>query len=211
MAQMPRTVLVSEGDTPLAAALSRLLAARGYRVVLAVERASGRTPAAGGGPLCIPWNRRSPLSARTVFLDTLNAAGSIDEVLVLEPACPAPATLAETGSVEIERAFDDARGPVFLAREALAHFKGRGGGVLGMVSGGLSTSPLECGVRECFRGVAGALMGSGGTGGLIVNGFQSGGASADEYAAFIDRTLEEKARKISGRWFACGPRGARKA
>ncbi len=203
MAQMPRTVLISEGDSPLAAALARLLAVRGSRVILAVDRAAAvKTFEAAGSFTRVPWNRRSPISAQALLLDALNACGSIDEALVLEPACAAPALLVETGSAEIEKAFDDARGPVFLARELLSYFRRRGGGVLCMVSGGPSASPLECGVRECFRGVAGALMGNGATGGLVVNGFQSGGAAPEEYASFIDRTLEEKARKISGRWFS---------
>jgi NAD(P)-dependent dehydrogenase (short-subunit alcohol dehydrogenase family) len=215
MAQMPRSILISEGDSPLGAILARLFVSRGARVALTVGR-----PGAGEGRrgdlgaeraeartvLSIPWNRRSPLSARTVLLDALNAHQAIDEILILEPACPGPALLGETGSADIERAFDDARGPVFLAREAITYFQRRGGGVLFMVSGGPAASPLENGMRECFRGVCGALLGTGGVGGLILNGFQSGGVPAEEYAAFIDRTLEEKARKISGRWFTCAPR-----
>jgi hypothetical protein len=42
---------------------------------------------------------------------------------------------------------------------------------------------------------------------IVANGFQSGVADPEEYAAFIDRTLEEKARKITGRWFSCPSRG----
>jgi len=225
MAQMPRTVLVSEGDSPLGAILARLFVAKGARVVLTVDRSpAGESPRGKPGAsreimgasrearaaerfsLSIPWNRRSPLSARTVLLDAVNAFQAIDEIVILEPPCAAPALLAETGSADIERAFDDARGPVFLAREALSYFQRRGGGVLCMVSGGPSAAPLESGMRECFRGVCTAIMGGGGAGGIIVNGFQSGGVPPDEYAAFIDRTLEEKARKISGRWFTCAPR-----
>jgi NAD(P)-dependent dehydrogenase (short-subunit alcohol dehydrogenase family) len=211
MAQMPRTVLVSEGDSPLGAILARLFIAQGARVALTVDR-----PAAGvghrGDPVAerallrILWNRRSPLSARTVLLDAINAFDAIEEIVILEPAVAAPALLQETGSAAIERAFDDARGPLFLAREALSYFQRRGGGVLCMVSGGPSAAPLESGMRECFRGVCTSLMSAGGTGGLIVNGFQSGGVPPDEYAAFIDKTLEDKARKISGRWFSCAPR-----
>jgi hypothetical protein len=63
-------------------------------------------------------------------------------------------------------------------------------------------------MRECFRGVASALLASAGTGpGPVVNAFQQGEAGLEEYAAFIDRTLEEKARKITGRWFTCPSRG----
>jgi hypothetical protein len=50
-------------------------------------------------------------------------------------------------------------------------------------------------------------MTSTGDSSVLVNGFQSGGANIEEYAAFIDKTLEEKARKITGRWFTCPTRG----
>ena len=209
---MPRTVLVSEGDSPLGAALARLLVSRGYSVVTTVPRPTngGSLPgaaASGRTSLAVAWNRRSPVSARTVLLDAINAFEVVDDVLILEPPCPAIAPLPEMASADIERAFDDARGPVFLARESLAYFRRRGTGVLCMVSLGPSTSPLESGMRECFRGVCTSLMSAGGSTGVIVNGFQSGGVATEEFADFVNRVLEEKARKISGRWFTCAPRG----
>ena len=210
MTQMPRTVLVSEGDSPLGMILARLFVSRGSRVMLTVDRpaAGERGPAAAAErmTLSVPWNRRSPLSARTVLLTAANAFESVDEIVILEPPVAAAVSLPETGSAEIERAFDDARGPVFLAREALAYLKRRGSGVLCLVSGGPAASPLESAMRECFRGLCSSLLAGSGAGGIVVNGFQSGGVEHEEYGAFIDRTLEEKARKISGRWFTCAPR-----
>jgi hypothetical protein len=50
-------------------------------------------------------------------------------------------------------------------------------------------------------------MASPGSGAIVANGFQCGAVDPEEYAAFIDRTLEEKARKITGRWFSCPARG----
>ena len=212
MARMPRTVLVSEGDSPLGAALARLLVSRGCSVMTTVPRSpgGGSLPGAaayGRTQLAVAWNRRSPLSARTVLLDAINTFDVVDDVLILEPPCPAIAPLSETASADIERAFDDARGPVFLAREALAYFTRRGVGVLGMVSLGPAVAPLESGMRECFRGVCTSLFSAGGAAGIVVNGFQSGGVGTEEFADFIDRVLEEKARRISGRWFICAPRG----
>jgi hypothetical protein len=172
----------------------------------AAER-RGEAGAAGHVPLSVAWNRRSPLSARTVLLSAVNALEAVDEIVILEPPVAAPALLQETGSAEIERAFDDARGPVFLAREALTYLLRRGSGVLCMVSGGPAAAPLESAMRECFRGACSSLLLAGsGSSGIVVNGFQSGGVESEEYGAFIDRTLEEKARKISGRWFSCAPR-----
>jgi len=211
---MPRTVLVTEGDSPLGAALTRLLAARGLSVVKVVagppgaparESGTGRVPA-DGSPSTVSWNRRSPLSARTVLLNAVNLFDAVDEVLVLEPPCGAHPSLHDMSSVEIERAFDDAKGPVFMAREALAHFLGRQSGVLVMVSTGTGSSPLETSIRECFHGLSSSLLTAYPEQGVVINGFQPGGAQPEEYAAFIDKTLEEKARKITGRWFTCPSR-----
>jgi len=66
---------------------------------------------------------------------------------------------------------------------------------------------VESAAREAFRGLAAALMASPGSGAIVANGFQCGAVDPEEYAAFIDRTLEEKARKITGRWFSCPARG----
>jgi NAD(P)-dependent dehydrogenase (short-subunit alcohol dehydrogenase family) len=215
MSEMARKILVTEGDSPLGEALTRLLSARGLSVVKLV---SGETPpgtaagpnppgtVSGQAPAAVPWNRRSPLSARTVLLNVLNTFDAVDEVLILEPPCAAHPTLHDMPSVEIERAFDDARGPIFLAREALAYFLGRHSGVLCMVSTGTGTSPLESSMRECFHGLCSSLLTANSGQGVVINGFQSGGVQPEEYAAFIEKTLEEKARKITGRWFTCQSR-----
>jgi NAD(P)-dependent dehydrogenase (short-subunit alcohol dehydrogenase family) len=202
---MPRTILVTEGDSPLGGALTRLFLARGFSVAALQERA----PVAGSAraSLAVAWNRRSPVSSNTVLRTVLNAFDTIDEVLILEPPVPQGTSLREAQSADIERALDDAKGPVFLAREVLTCFHRGGGGVLCMVSGGAAVGPIASAARECFRGLAGSLLGGTGEQGVVANGFQSGDVDPEEYAAFIDRTLEEKARKISGRWFVCQSRG----
>jgi NAD(P)-dependent dehydrogenase (short-subunit alcohol dehydrogenase family) len=216
---MPRTILITEGDSPLGGALARALEARGCKVVKAVaaqmppvENGASRAPTASRAPAgasatSVPWNRRSPLSSRTVLLNVVNMFDAVDDILVLEPPCSTSALFHDMSSVEIEKAFDDAKGPVFLVREALAYFQGRHSGVLCMVSMGPAASPLENGMRECFRGLCSSLLTGPVEPGILVNGFQSGDVALEEYAAFIDKTLEEKARKISGRWFTCQPRG----
>jgi NAD(P)-dependent dehydrogenase (short-subunit alcohol dehydrogenase family) len=209
---MPRTVLLTEGDSPLGGALARLLAARGFTVIATRDR-SGPEMQAGAGVHAVPWNRRSPVSARTVLLDALNLAGArdksggLDEAIILEPPSPGSARLEEASSADIERSFDDAKGPIFIAREILAHFTRRGSGVLSFVLVGLGVGPLESGLRESLRGAAAALLASPPLPTILVNGFQASSADIEEYAQFIDRTMEERARRISGRWFTCQSRG----
>ena len=204
---MPRTILVTEGDTPLGAELVRLLVERGHSVAAASHPSdSGRDAGEARNPLVLRWNRRSPVSARSVVLSVLNAFGKLDEALILEPAAPGAAALGDVPSADIDRAFDDAKGPMLLLREVMSTFARLGAGTVCFVSGGTAAGPVQSAAREAFRGFAGALLSSPGPG-ILANGFQAGTAGPEEYAAFIDRTLEERARRIGGRWYTVPPRG----
>lgn len=207
---MPRTILVTEGRSALGAALVRLLSARGYAVAFTTDSTAPADPAAGNGaagPLVLAWNRRSPVSARTVIVSLLNSLDSLDEALILEPPCTATGPLGRAGSADIERVFDDGKGVLFITREVLGSMQGRGAGIVCFVSGGAADGPVESAAREAFRGMAGSIMASPGNASIVANGFQCGAADPEGYAAFIDRTLEEKARKITGRWFSFPARG----
>ena len=204
---MPRSILVTEGSSPLGVALVRLLAAHGYLVAAACDRGAGEAESSGDRLLSLPWNRRSAASARAVVLSTVNAFATLDEAVILEPPFTGTApALASASSAEVDRAFDDAKGPVLIAREVITSFVAGGAGIVSFVSGGVAAGPVEAAVREAFRGMATALMSAPGNG-IIANGFQGVPGDVSEYAAFIDRTLEEKARKISGRWFSLPGRG----
>jgi hypothetical protein len=212
---MDKAVLVTEGQTPLGAALVRLLLERGFRVAAAID-----PPAEGGGTprspgngsrafLSVPWNRRSPVAAHTLLMSIRSGLGSLDEALILEPLVP-PSPLARSSSAEIEKPFDDLKGVAFLVRELLGHFSA--GGVLSLVGASSRSADqpgqaLEQAVHEGFRGLASSLLAPRDPGPLLVNGFQGGAAEPDEYAAFIDRTLEEKGRRMGGRWFTFPARG----
>lgn len=213
-ARMGKAVLVTEGDTPLGAALVRLFCAKGISVVTTTpagsEGAEQRVSRESDGVRVVAWNRRSPLSARNVLLSSLNAFDALDEVFILEAPCPSANALHEAASAEIERSFDEAKGPLFLAREVLSYFPQRKRGLLGLVSfpSAGSDTAVQAAMREGFRGFASSLMASYGAGREVsVNGFQSLGAGVEEFAGYIDQILEEKARKISGHWFVCQPRG----
>ncbi len=219
-----RSVLITDGDTPLGAELVRLFSERGFRVATttALETArpdSGQAdakaadrPAPALGVVSVPWNRRSPVSARNLLLSAVNALGAIDEALVLDASDVPGAPLHELSAADVEKAFDfSLKPPVFLARELLSYFMKRKEGVLALVSFCArpenDPSPaLERAVREGFKGFASSVLSAYPEAGFFVNAFQSIGAGPQEFAPFIEKTLEEKARKISGRWFTCQPK-----
>jgi hypothetical protein len=172
------------------------------------EGTEGQVIGEGNALRVVPWNRRSPLSTRNVLLASLNAFEVVDEVFILEAPCLSANALPEAASAEIERSFDEAKGPVFLAREVLSYFPRRRRGLLAMVSypSAGSDTAVQVAMREGFRGFASALMTDHNGTGIIINGFQSSGAGVEDFAKFIVKTIEEKARKISGHWFVCQPR-----
>ncbi len=213
---MPRTILVTEGRSALGAALVRLLSARGHAVAFTVDSTPGELEnGAAAGVLALAWNRRSPVSARAVIVSLLNSLDALDEALIIEPPCTAAGPLDRVGSADIERVFDDCKGTLVLSRDALAVMRGRGAGVVCFVSAGVAAGPsagteagpVESAAREAFRGTAGSIMAAPGHDSIVANGFQCAAADTEGYAAFIDRTLEEKARKITGRWFSFPARG----
>jgi NAD(P)-dependent dehydrogenase (short-subunit alcohol dehydrogenase family) len=211
---MERAVLVTEAQSPLGASLVRLLLGRGLRVAAAVD-ASSRS-GEGGWPadyrlkpfLSLQWNRRSPVSAHALVASALASFGGLDDALVLEPPSP-QAGAGSMASADIDRALDDLKGPAFLVRELHASLSARGSGVLCFVSpwpraADEAGPPLQQVVHEGFRGLAGALIPAGAGSPLLVSGFQAFGVEPGEFAQFIDRTLDEKARKTGGRWFTAG-------
>lgn len=206
MPDVERTILVSDADTPVGQELVRLFAARGMRVV-------GATTTAASGPLAVAWNRASPASARAVVLTVLNRFGALDEAVVLCPPDVASGLAHELASAAVSQALDvGLKGPILLVRELLAHFLGQGAGVLSL---GLYSArreeepapPLERTVREGFRAFASSVMSTCAEKKVLANGFQAFGVSPEEFASFVDKSLEDKGRRMGGRWFTCPTRG----
>jgi NAD(P)-dependent dehydrogenase (short-subunit alcohol dehydrogenase family) len=212
---MERIVMVSDADTPLGRELVRLFTARGHQVAALVSDArASEFPGTGSrAPLVVPWSRRSPAGARTAVLSTLNRFGVLEEAVVLGAAPSPPALPHELASVDIERAVDQGlKGPIFLVRELLGVFLRRGQGVLSLVcfSERRDDEPgpaLDQTVQEGWQGFAAGVLDAYAEKSVFINGFKAAGVGHEEAAAFVDRSLEEKARKITGRWFTFQPRG----
>jgi hypothetical protein len=212
---MERIVLVSDADTPLGRELVRLFATRGHQVAaLVADPRAPEFPGTGArAPLVVPWSRRSPAGARAALLSALNRFGVVEEAVVPGPRPAVAAPPHELASLDVERALDDGlKGPIFLVRELAQEFLRRGRGVLSLVCHAErrdedSGPPIDLAVQEGWQGfVAGVLDCYDGKT-VLVNGYKAAGVGHEEAAAFVDRSLEEKGRKVGGRWFTLQPRG----
>lgn len=212
---MERIVLICEADTPLGRELVRLFAAHGHQVAALVGDArSAEFPGtAGRAPLVVPWSRRSPAGSRAAVLSVLNRFGVLEEAVV-PGALPSPAALPhELASLDVERALDHGlKAPIFLVRELLGVFLRRGQGVLSLVCYSERRDDdagpaLDLAVQEGWQGFAAGALEAYAEKSVFINGFKIAGTGHEEAAAFIDRSLEDKARKVTGRWFTLQPRG----
>lgn len=212
---MERIVLVSDADTPFGRELVRLFAARGHQVAALVgdARSADFPGTSGRSPLVVPWSRRSPAGARAAVLSALNRFGVLEEAVVTGPRPSVAAPPHLLASSDVERVLDDGlKGPIFLVRELLQAFLRRGRGVLSLVcySERRDEEPgpaMELAAHEGWQGFAAGALDAGTEKSVLVNGFKASGVGHEEAAAFVDRSLEEKARKVTGRWFTLQPRG----
>lgn len=213
---MERIVLICDADTPLGRELVRLCTARGHQVAaLVADARSPEFPGTGTrAPLVVPWSRRSPAGSRAAVLSVLNRFGVLEDAVVPNARPWPPAPPHELAASDIERSTDHGlKAPIFLVRELLGVFRHQGRGVLSLVcfSERRDDEPgpaLDQAVQEGWQGfVAGVLDAYAGEKTLAINGYQTTGVGHEEAAAFIDRSLEEKGRKITGHWFSFQPRG----
>jgi NAD(P)-dependent dehydrogenase (short-subunit alcohol dehydrogenase family) len=206
---MARTVLVSDADSPVGRELVQCFEARGCQVVAATRAGAEPQRAAGGrATLSLRWNPSSPSSARAAVVSALNRFGSLDEGIVLGLPAAEPASAREIASAAVSEGLDRSlKGPMLLTRELLVHFARAGAGVLALALYSPrreeeAAQPLERALREGFRGFASSVLETAGGKTVLVNGFLCFGAGPAEFASFVERTLEEKGRKLSGRWFS---------
>ncbi|MDR2588717.1 MAG: hypothetical protein LBC67_04745 [Spirochaetales bacterium] len=110
----------------------------------------------------VPWNARSPVSAKSVVTGALTVCGELDEVFFVFSAAPGGREFHEMSCADIEGAVDGGmKGFPFLAREIFTVFRRQGRGALTFVlSGGAAEglSPLQAAASGAFRSFAAALF-----------------------------------------------------
>lgn len=206
---MSRVVLVTDIDTSLGKQLVGLFLESGDRVFATSSDADALTSyaqVAGDSLKVVQWHRRSPVSARNMILKALAAFDAVDALVLLGPPDLGSAPLLRAQASEIEEEVDGwIKGGAFLAREMLAYFARRRAGLLALVahSGGRSPGVVAQIAQGAFRGLTEALLRETGAAvdAVVVSGFESTSSNVEDYAAFVHRALDEKARRSTGKLY----------
>ncbi len=203
---MGKTLLIAGSEGAFGTGLVQDLLTRGDRV------AASLGPGAEHPPLeqdwrqnlrYVQWNARSPLSARSLVLETLNAFERIDEAAAVYAPEGEDGAFHELSSADIERAVDEKiKGYAFFLREILGLFQKQGSGVLTFVSydGGLPVlSPLQAAAGGAFRALAAALFAQYRNEPVVIRGFYSAVPEAGEFRRYI-LGFSDRPDKTAGKW-----------
>jgi NAD(P)-dependent dehydrogenase (short-subunit alcohol dehydrogenase family) len=217
---MTRGILIAGNDSALSAAVAAEAARRVERFVCALipNRISElpREKPAFTAEACIPlaWNPGSPISARTLILSAENRLERIDEAVLV---CSPPSIRRFAGELvptEIEIMVNDhIKGWFFLAKEAAALFRARGGGTLALVLSDISPGNskdetvdlLGPSAAASFRAFFQGLLSS-----SLHDPYQTMAFTTSEtgtetaFAAFIFKILEESNKRNNGKWHKFG-------
>ena len=155
---MKRTILVTGKNTALGSRLIEGFISEGFQVAATVK--SKKDLAISGSAseknlLAIPWNRRSPLSARNVLLGALNSFKKIDEAVILYTPDGDSRQLHELPAPVIEEMIDSQiKSQFFMLKEILLYFAKERKGVVSLImhtEGTETLAPLDAIAMSSFE------------------------------------------------------------
>ena len=202
---MSRSLLIASNSDTHTEQLAHQAHSAGFTVVLAVaDQAVGADNAASGRIHRVAWNRCSPLSARALVVQAVNAAAPITDVVYLHAPHSRTTPFHETSASGIEAVVDvDTRGRLFFLKEALACLQRSGGGSLTLLFDGelsAESTPLDAESAGAFLALGRSLFTQYQNEPVQLRGFQSSGAAAEQFARFVVQQLCAESSRQRGRW-----------
>ncbi len=215
---MDKTILITDRDTPLGAAAVKAASSRGYKILTTVQTSrtedSEETPApqnpVQGNIKEITWNRRSPVSAKTVLLEARRYLGSLSNVLLIYSIEKTMQAFHTMSMEDVEERVDrKIKGSIFLVRELLRHYHNEEAGILGLAVDQTYSddhSPLDSAATGAYKAFADSVLRFYQKDQFYFTGFQTTSPDVESYAGFILDTLEARPEKASGEWLRHSPK-----
>ncbi|MBN1522899.1 MAG: hypothetical protein JW904_00340 [Spirochaetales bacterium] len=201
------TFLVTDTHDSLGLAIIKNLLPAGHSVIAAPSHDNNidNYKSLKKKPLAIiPWNKKSPISAKNVVLQGINKFSGIDDaILILSPDAPA-GTITSAKYIDIENSIDIwLKGTLFILRELLVYFSTQQHGSLSCIQYDyeIPASPIN---DICIQGISLFLEQCAAewkNSNIHINRFYSRSADVSAFADFITSTIKEKCYKSSGKLF----------
>lgn len=153
----------------------------------------------------IPWNRRSPLSAKNVIMSALEENENLDEALVLFPEVAINKPFHETPSAEIEWAVDlQLKSNLFITKEIIYSMQKKGSGTLSLIHflpGTEILPPLDALGSGAFTSLIKSLFTFYQNEAISINGYFSSSTEAGNYAEFIFKNATDSQKSTHGKFY----------
>ncbi|WP_319559899.1 hypothetical protein [Marispirochaeta sp.] len=159
----------------------------------------------------LPWNPRSPISARNTVLTIENEAAAIDEAYLLYEHGEESRPLHQVPGTIIDISIDTAlRGGLFICKEILNHYDTHSRGELTLLLAGYPSSvrpSLESAMEGAFRQMGSALFQVYGDSNIRIRGFEDHRESMEDFYREVTEILKTGDEKCWGKWNRPGERG----
>ncbi len=157
----------------------------------------------------IAYDRRSPFSARALFMDMMNKSIQIDHVLILHSILGKSDVLQGINSRHIEEKIDDEiKGFMFFLKEAVGYFERRGRGSINIIlqnNGPDVPGPLDALVFGGIQNLSNSLFTYYVRESFVLRGFTTKDPDNENFGEYIFQTIGEN--KQSGKWYRYRSKG----
>ena len=209
---MKRKILITGFDSGLKAKLVKLFLDGGYKVAATVNTQSIKTNSNNSNFIEIPWNNRSPLSAKDIILECQNKMEGFDDALTIFSSQQNNRPIHEISSADIENAIDSGlKGNLFVLKEIILYFQKIGSGNISLINDiehSEILAPLYAVETGGLLTLAKSLFASYQNEQLAINSYRSNSEELGDYAEYIYKNITERTKPVHGKIFKFQNRGA---
>ena len=202
---MKRKILITGLDSELKTKLTRLFLDGDYRVAVTISTRKKKANPDTDNYIEIPWNNRSPLSAKDLILECQNRMEGFDNALTIFSSKQSNKPIHEISSAEIENTIDSGlKGNIFILKEIIQYFQKIGAGSISLihdVGQNEILAPLYAVEAGGLSTLAGSLFASYQNEQLSINSFKSNSGELTDYAEYIFKNITESTKQIHGKKF----------
>ena len=208
---MKRKILITGLDSELKTKLASLFLDNDFRVAVTVSTQNKKNKPGANGPFEIPWNNRSPLSAKDLILECQNKMDGFDNALTIFTSRQSNKPIHEISSAEIESAIDSSlKGNIFILKEIILYFQKIGTGNIALIHDiehGEILAPLYAVEAGGLSTLARSLFASYQNEQLSINSYRSNSEELTDYAEYIFKNITESVKQVHGKNFKFQSKG----
>lgn len=202
---MKRKILITGPDSGLKAKLVKLFLDGDYKVAATVNTQSIKTNSNNSSFIEIPWNNRSPLSAKDMILECQNKMEGFDDALTIFSSQQNNRPIHEISSADIENAIDSGlKGNLFVLKEIILYFQKIGSGNISLINDiehSEILAPLYAVETGGLLTLAKSLFASYQNEQLAINSYRSNSGELGDYAEYIYKNITERTKPVHGKIF----------